>query len=727
MQRFLFAFILGMLSSTIIAQIPNNYYNSAQGLNGPDLKTALFHIIKDHNTQSYSSIWGHFYVTDKKPNGKVWDMYSDIPDGTPPYQYTFGENQCGTFTQEGSCYNREHSFPKSWFGGKKKPMFTDLFQVIPSDGYVNSRRNNFPYGEVNNPIWTFENGSKLGYNSTAGYSDKVFEPIDEYKGDLARIYFYMATRYEDKIADWENNTTQSDAVLDGSRFPCYEEWMLDILLAWHQNDPVSQKEIDRNNQIYHIQNNRNPYVDHPEYVNMVWGGSIAPTIANISWTPEFPNENIAVQVQATITDDGNIASAELHYGFSSTSLNQQLNMTLNNNYYNATIPGQAAGQIVYFRILATDNEGNTTQSGLYHYQVTENPGTLALPFTEDFNDETLGIFIQKSISGSEQFWHNHNYNDSYHAKMSNYNGSENIENEDWLMTPAINFNNYTNEVLQFESAMKNYNDNSTVLSLKYSSDYNGSGNPNNATWIDITEEAQWSQGNYEWVASGNISLNNIEGEQVYIAFVYNSQAGSGKTWQLDNISITAEQSTNTAPVIGNIAHSPDSPTNHDNVTISAEITDDSAIDAADLVWGNTASQMHNTVSMQNAASTFTGVIPAQTTDTVVFYKIVAVDDEGISSTSPTYSYTIKNDDAIQAWHLQTFQVFPNPCTDIITIKSKKEEKITIHITDISGRLVQTIPNHSTNTIVNMQDLTPGIYYLQISNTAYIQRASIIKL
>ncbi|NIK72839.1 endonuclease I [Thermonema lapsum] len=257
-------------ANSVAGAQPANYYSSAEGKTGYALKTALHNIIKNHQVQSYSSLWNHFQSTDKKPNGKVWDMYSDVPGGTPAYEYSFGSDQCGSYSKEGDCYNREHSFPKSWFNNAS-PMYSDLFHLYPTDGYVNQKRGNYPFGEVANPEWVSTNGSKLGPCSFPGYSGKVFEPIDEYKGDFARTYFYMATRYQDIIASWENYTSYSDAVLDGSSDKVFEDWALNLLYSWHVQDPVSQKEIDRNNAIYAIQGNRNPYIDHPEWVSAVWG------------------------------------------------------------------------------------------------------------------------------------------------------------------------------------------------------------------------------------------------------------------------------------------------------------------------------------------------------------------------------------------------------------------------------------------------------------------------
>ncbi|MCD6113184.1 MAG: endonuclease [Bacteroidales bacterium] len=267
MKKFLAIVILTFLFlGNLYSQIPAGYYDSADGLTGQELQEALHQIIKNHNSVSYNSLHTYFEQTDKKPNGKVWDMYSDVPGGTPPYSYNFvSSDQCGNYSHEGDCYNREHSWPKSWFGGKVYPMYSDLFHIYPTDGYVNSKRSNYPYGEVSNPTWTSQNGSKLGNCSYPGYSGIVFEPIDEYKGDFARSYFYMSVRYYSEDGSWQSNGMVSRSQL--------KPWALNMLRNWNDNDPVSQKEIDRNNAVYQIQENRNPFIDHPEYAFRIWDSS----------------------------------------------------------------------------------------------------------------------------------------------------------------------------------------------------------------------------------------------------------------------------------------------------------------------------------------------------------------------------------------------------------------------------------------------------------------------
>lgn len=251
-------------------QIPAGYYTSANGLTGFTLKTALYNIIKGHTSVSYDDLYTYYAKTDAKPGNVVWDMYSDNPSGTPAYIYHHvSSDQCGSYNSEADCYNREHSFPASWFNDGT-PMYSDLFLVVPTDGYVNNRRSNYPFGDVGTASWTSTNGSKLGNCSYPGYSGTVFEPIDAYKGDFARSMFYIVTRYENVIATWYSNTTEAGHALTNNNTVCFQTWYLNMLYQWHVDDPVSTKEIARNDSVYKIQHNRNPYIDHPEWVAVVW-------------------------------------------------------------------------------------------------------------------------------------------------------------------------------------------------------------------------------------------------------------------------------------------------------------------------------------------------------------------------------------------------------------------------------------------------------------------------
>lgn len=250
---------------------PAGYYDAAAGLSGEALRAALHDIIDAHTPVSYDFAWTAYYTTDDKPNGKVWDIYSDVPGGIPPYEYTFGVDEGGEGGAEGNGYSREHTFPKSWFGGEVSPMFTDLFALYPCDTHVNGTRGTLPYGEVDSPGWVSLNGSRRGPCSTPGYAGEAFEPIDAYKGDLARTYFYMSTRYHGEDAAWPGGPMTDGADL----LP----WANVMLRAWHAQDPVSLKEIERNGTIFGFQSNRNPFIDHPEFVEAVFGDATGVAVA----------------------------------------------------------------------------------------------------------------------------------------------------------------------------------------------------------------------------------------------------------------------------------------------------------------------------------------------------------------------------------------------------------------------------------------------------------------
>jgi endonuclease I len=285
MKKFFFVIFAWPLIS--LSQIPTGYYTNAQGLSGQNLLIALHGIIDNHTTVSYSGLWNAFSNTDKKLNGKVWDVYSDIPSGTPPYSFTFSSDQCGSYSVEGDCYNREHTWPQSWFSSLAGPG-SDLFHVYPTDGKVNGLRDNYPYGNVGNIVYNQTlNGSKLGISTDLGYNSVVFQPIDEYKGDLARNYFYMSTRYYSEDNSWMT----SNATIKSTIKP----WELNVLLQWHHDDPVSSKEIDRNNKIYYsYQNNRNPFIDNPEWADSIWGETVNNFVSSVSLIENFENSRIQI-------------------------------------------------------------------------------------------------------------------------------------------------------------------------------------------------------------------------------------------------------------------------------------------------------------------------------------------------------------------------------------------------------------------------------------------------
>ena len=261
MKRFILSTLL--LLSVVCALAQKEYYTSVDGVKGgAELKTALYELIKNHKKISYGSgedkTWGAFYTTDAViENGqrRVLDMYSSE-------KRYFGSKGSAV-----SGMNIEHSVAKSWWGGNQNNAYCDLHHLNPSDQNANSRKSNYPLGELTSVSW--DNGvTFVGKANIDGSSMNAFEPCDEYKGDFARTYMYMFTCYQDLT--WEYTWMNYEK----STYPTLKPWAVELLLKWHKQDPVSEKEVNRNNAVYAVQGNRNPFIDYPQFADYVWGDSI---------------------------------------------------------------------------------------------------------------------------------------------------------------------------------------------------------------------------------------------------------------------------------------------------------------------------------------------------------------------------------------------------------------------------------------------------------------------
>ena len=256
--------LLALVVTSVWAQGPNNsgtYYQAADGKKGAALKTAFFNIIKNHTDIGYDGLIEAYHKTDTRADGKLRDWYSNATN------YTWDDRNGNN--REGAGWNREHSVPQSWFS-KSNPMKSDIVHVLPTDCYVNNRRSSYPFGEVGNATYTSNNGySKLGSCKTSGYSGTVFEPNDEIKGDIARIYFYMVTCYEDRFTGWTAGSATQ--VFSSNKYEGLKTWCMDMMMRWSKNDPVDAVETARNNAVQEVQGNRNPYVDYPGLEEYVWG------------------------------------------------------------------------------------------------------------------------------------------------------------------------------------------------------------------------------------------------------------------------------------------------------------------------------------------------------------------------------------------------------------------------------------------------------------------------
>lgn len=253
-----FTAAIALVGSAAERNIPQGYYTGLDGKKGAELKRAVYNAIKNHKEISYGDkTWSAFSSFEVKPDGTWWDIYS---------------NERRYASSGHSGMNIEHAVANSWWGGTKNAAYKDINHLYPSDSNANSRKSNYPLGETDNPTWT--NGvtiigkPKNGHGGQGGY---IYEPADEYKGDNARTYFYMAARYPD--ISWKTNTSWG-IMFSQEDYPTLCSWGQELLLRWNSTDVVSQKEIDRNEGVYREQGNRNPFIDFPDLAEYIWGSKV---------------------------------------------------------------------------------------------------------------------------------------------------------------------------------------------------------------------------------------------------------------------------------------------------------------------------------------------------------------------------------------------------------------------------------------------------------------------
>lgn len=317
--------LLWVVSLLLSAQIPAGYYEGARGKSGAELKTALHNIIKDPKVLSYgsgvNSTWYGFTKTDVRPeDGTVWDMYSNN-------HVEFNGNSAA------AGMNIEHSFAKSWWGGAKRTAYRDLHHLNPSNQQANSAKGSWPMAYVTGKK-TFDNGViKVGKsNNRPGGEISAWEPADEYKGDFARAYMYMVTCYEDYASDWTGNSVNQ---LDNNTYPVFEQWTVDLLLKWNREDPVSEKEKTRNEAVFSLQKNRNPYIDFPDLAEYVWGDR-----KNESFDPDAGSSPAIIHpVDGSIVDLGiNTVNSQLSYmlNIKARNLKGDISLSVTDNHFSVS-------------------------------------------------------------------------------------------------------------------------------------------------------------------------------------------------------------------------------------------------------------------------------------------------------------------------------------------------------------------------------------------------------
>lgn len=279
-------FFLSVIFCLTAVAGPGTYYNSIDtNETCATFKSSLYRLISSNtNFLSYGSVDNNYNRSDLKPAESgggfvIVDRYSsENPSGLDSCNYRYPTGFCGSGpnpTTQCDCYQKEHVFPSSWFGGTSMYLYyTDMHFIWPADGWTNFKKGNIPLGYVNSPNYTSYNGAKVGTSNSSlnyGYNTSlVFEPNDAFKGDFARAYLFFITKYQDSLPSLIGRST-SGYVLDGNKYPGFDSWILKLCVKWHKIDPPSDFERNRNDSVFAIQNNRNPYIDYPNWVEKVFG------------------------------------------------------------------------------------------------------------------------------------------------------------------------------------------------------------------------------------------------------------------------------------------------------------------------------------------------------------------------------------------------------------------------------------------------------------------------
>lgn len=348
------------------------------------------------NPVGYGGLWNAFKSADPVPgsNGSyIWDTYGG-------YQYQYASSG-SNYPTEGSGYNREHSVPKSWFS-ENKPAYSDLVHLLPTDGKVNETRSNYTFGEVQNASYTHEfpersynnqkyqeaGSSKLGspkaINGVTTTQGTVFEPDDQYKGDYARIYMYFAVRYGG--GSCAATKSQGGAIFTSTftnANPYVTNYGIALFKKWHEQDPVSQKEITRNNAIETLQGNRNPFVDHPEWAEKVFGWNVDPAINSVTVSPSTLSLNLTNKTTGTLTATVNVTG----------SLAKTVTWSSNNEGIATVSNGTVTAHSVGTATITATSTVDSTKSGTCTVTVTnETPSTLtAKEWAIDFGNKTNAV------------------------------------------------------------------------------------------------------------------------------------------------------------------------------------------------------------------------------------------------------------------------------------------------------------------------------------------------
>ena len=491
------------------------------------------------------------------------------------------------------------------------------------------------------------------------------------------MIFYMATRYEGENGEPDLVVIDTIPTDKFTTEPVHAK--LDALLDWHISDPVDDFERNRNEVVCSYQGNRNPFIDHPEYIDKIWGDNETPEITGISFDPTSPIEGESITVSATITDpDGTISSTNIKYGTSSGIYTHTITMTnVSGDTYSGTIPAQTAGTTIYFIVEAIDNSADTSESSEYSFTVTAAnvaPEISNISIDPVSPTELDNVSISATITDSDGTISTANI--KYGTSTGNYTQSVSMTNtssDTYSGTIPLQSAGTTvyyiidatdNDTEKTESSEQNYTVSLSNIAPEISEISNNPASPTEEEDVIVSSTIIDSDGTissvnikYGVVAgvyTQTILMTNTSGDLysgtipkqiagTTIYFVIEATDNDAKTTTSSEQNVTFTEIPNVFPEITNIQHSPISPDEMQNVTINAIITDsDGAISSANIKWGPTAGTYPNKVSMSCGSGKDSGIIPGQVGGTIIYFVIVAEDDDGDETQSSENDFSFNS-------------------------------------------------------------------------------------
>lgn len=726
MRKILILISIVLLGMGVYAQ-PLNYYDGTEGLTATALKSTLHTIIDGHVKYHYSTVKQILKNSDEDPNNpdNIILLYTG---------WSIPKANFASVVDSLDYWNREHVWAKSHgdFGTDPGPG-TDAHALRPVDNSVNTKRSYKDFDNGGTEV--FDNGIPTGC-----YTDNnSWEPRNDVKGDVARMIFYMATRYEGTNGELDLEVV--DAV---GTYPAPEHGKLSTLLAWNLADPPDEFEKNRNDVVFNWQKNRNPFVDYPEFAEIIWNGATPSDIfiSNVTSNPAQPEADDTVTINANIIHNtgGTITGATLYWGLSWGDLSNQVSLTASGSNYSGQIPGQAASTKVYFKIIVNSGTEQKTYYGSYTVANEPFSGTLTSIYdiqgqaaASPYNNQTVSTKgVVTASFGADFFIQNGNgpwsgifvYNSGYFPQTGDSVIVTALVQEYYDMTELTNLSAFyplssnnplpdpivlaTGDVWdeQYESVLVRVEDAQCVRDTAFGMWIVNDGTGDCLIHNSAVYSFNYTIGNF-YSITGPLKFDFDE-FKIELRGADDVEAGvDSKAPSVNNIQLFSQT----------IMH----------INFSEVVEQGSAEDLANYQIDNGISVVSAAQHAFDKTKVILTLSPLSVGDYVLTVNAVqdlagnAMTAQQIEFSSP---YSI-DENSLGQW-----QIYPNPVEDYLYIESENQnlKEVAIHIFDFTGRLVkQFSKNNSALISVDVSNLNEGMYFIEIQSGDKVGTTKFVKL